>query len=173
LDFKCYSLSLFPLLKPSFLPSFLLTNTHIPTFLSWHSPTLEHRAFTVPRSSALIDAQQSHPLLHMQLESWIPLCVLFGWWFSPWKIWGYWMVCIVVPLMRLQTPQLLGSFLELLHWGPCAQSNGWLNIHLCICQVLAKPLRRQLYQAPVSKHLLVSGYGNCIWNKSLHGTVTG
>jgi hypothetical protein len=30
----------------------------------------------------------------------------------------------------------------------------WLamSIHLCICQVLAEPLRRQLYQAPVSMH---------------------
>ena len=32
----------------------------------------------------------------------------------------------------------------------------------------AEPLRRQLYQAPVSKHLLastiVSGFGNCIWD---------
>ena len=30
------------------------------------------------------------------------------------------------------------------------------GIHLYICQALAKRLRRQLYQAPVSKHLLVS-----------------
>ena len=32
----------------------------------------------------------------------------------------------------------------------------WLaeSIHLCICQALAEPLRRQLYQAPVSKLLL-------------------
>jgi hypothetical protein len=31
-----------------------------------------------------------------------------------------------------------------------------VSIHLCICEVLAEPLRRQLYQAPVSKVLLVS-----------------
>jgi hypothetical protein len=30
------------------------------------------------------------------------------------------------------------------------------SIHLYICQALAEPLRRQLYQAPVSKHLLAS-----------------
>jgi hypothetical protein len=41
----------------------------------------------------------------------------------------------------------------------------WLaeSIHLFICQALAKPLRRQLYQPSVSKHLLasiiVSGFG--------------
>ena len=31
-----------------------------------------------------------------------------------------------------------------------------MSIHFCISQALAKPLRRQLYQAPVSKLLLVS-----------------
>jgi hypothetical protein len=30
------------------------------------------------------------------------------------------------------------------------------SIPLCICQALAELLRRQLYQAPVSKHLLAS-----------------
>jgi hypothetical protein len=44
----------------------------------------------------------------------------------------------------------------------------WLaeSIHLCNSQALVEPLRRQLYQAPVSKHLLVtiivSGFGDCI-----------
>jgi hypothetical protein len=34
----------------------------------------------------------------------------------------------------------------------------WMAVsnHFCICQALAEPLRRQLYQAPVSKHLLAS-----------------
>jgi hypothetical protein len=31
-----------------------------------------------------------------------------------------------------------------------------VSIHSCICQALADLLRRQLYQAPVSKHLLPS-----------------
>jgi hypothetical protein len=31
-----------------------------------------------------------------------------------------------------------------------------VSIHFCICQALADPLRRQLYQAPVSKLLLAS-----------------
>jgi hypothetical protein len=44
----------------------------------------------------------------------------------------------------------------------------WLaaSIHFCICQALVEPLRRQLYQASVSKHLastIVSGFGDCIW----------
>jgi hypothetical protein len=32
-----------------------------------HSPTLGHQPFTGPKTSP-IDAQQGHPLLHMQLE---------------------------------------------------------------------------------------------------------
>jgi len=36
------------------------------------------------RASPPIDARQGHPLLHLQLESWFPPCVLYGWWFSPW-----------------------------------------------------------------------------------------
>jgi hypothetical protein len=33
-----------------------------------------------------IDVQQGYPLLHMQLEPWVPPCVPFGWWFSPWEL---------------------------------------------------------------------------------------
>jgi hypothetical protein len=29
--------------------------------------------------------------------------VLFGWWFSPRELWGYWVGHIVVPVMGLQT----------------------------------------------------------------------
>jgi hypothetical protein len=50
------------------------------------------------------------------------------------------------------------------------------SIHISIVQDLAQPLKRQLYQAPVSKHFLssvivsglssaiVSGFGVCIWD---------
>jgi hypothetical protein len=52
-----------------------------------------------------------------------------------------------------------------------------VSICLCICKALAWPLRRQPYQAPFSKHFLaseiVSGFGNCIWDKSPGGTVSG
>ena len=36
-----------------------------------------------PMASPPIDARQGHPLLHIQLEPWVPPCVLFGLWFSP------------------------------------------------------------------------------------------
>jgi hypothetical protein len=51
-----------------------------------------------------------------------------------------------------------------------------MSIHFCICQALAEPLRRQLYQTPVSKHLLastvVSGFGDCILDGSPGGAVS-
>jgi hypothetical protein len=55
----------------------------------------------------------------------------------------------------------------------------WLavSIHICIGQDLAELLRRQLYQAPVSKHFLasamVSGFGVCMWDGSPGGAVSG
>jgi hypothetical protein len=71
------------------------------------------------------DAWQGHPLLHMQLEPWVLSCVLFGWWFIPWELWGYWLVHIVVSSMGLQTPSA-PWVLYFFHWWPCVQSNGWL-----------------------------------------------
>ena len=85
-------------------------------------------------------------MLHMQLEPWVPPCVLFGWWFSPWELWKYWLVHIFVPPMRLQTP----SDPWVLFLAPplgtlCSDQRLAESIYLCICQALAEPLRRQLY----------------------------
>jgi len=50
-----------------------------------------------------------------------------------------------------------------------------LTLSFCICigQDLAEPFRKQLYQAPVSKHFLastiVSGFGVCMWDGSHAG----
>ena len=85
---------------PSLLP--LPTNPPTTASLSWHSPTLG--PITSPRASPLLDVPQVHSLLHMRLEPWVPPCVLFGWWFSPWELWSYWLVHIVVPPMELPTP---------------------------------------------------------------------
>jgi hypothetical protein len=81
----------------------LLTNPHTPISWFWHSPSLWHRAFTGASGSPPIDEQLGHTLVHMQLEPLVPPCVDFGWWFSPWDLWGYWLVHIVVPPMGLQT----------------------------------------------------------------------
>jgi hypothetical protein len=45
----------------------------------------------------------SHKAILCYICSWSPE-YLFGWWFSPWELWGYWLVHIVVPPMELQTP---------------------------------------------------------------------
>jgi hypothetical protein len=104
LHFKCYPLSWFPLQKPL---------SHPPTPTPAHQPI--HSCFYVlafPSTGACsllttsppFVVQHSHPLLHKQLEPWVSLCVLFGWWFSPWELWRYWLVHIVVPPMGLQAP---------------------------------------------------------------------
>jgi hypothetical protein len=50
------------------------------------------------------------------------------------------------------------------------------DIHLYISQALEEPLKKQLYLAPVSKHLLaskiVSGFDNCMWDGSPGGAVS-
>ena len=97
---------------PSHLP--VLTNLPTPTSWPWHSPILGHTALTGPRASPPTDDQEGHPLLHMLLEPWVPLCVLFGWWFSPWDLWCRgrgWLVDIIVPPMELKTPSAPQTFL--------------------------------------------------------------
>ena len=52
-----------------------------------------------------------------------------------------------------------------------------VSIHFYICEALAEFLRRELYQAPFSKHLLafktVSEFGDCIWDGSPGESVSG
>jgi hypothetical protein len=84
------------------------------------------------------------------------------------------LVYIVVPPMRLQAPSA-PLVLSLAPPLGTLFSVQWLaeSIHLCICQALAELLRRELYLAPVSKHLLastiVSGFVDCIWDGSPGG----
>ena len=86
--------------------------------------------------------------------------VFFDWWFSPWELWGYWLVHIVVLLWGCKPLQLLGIFSLTPPLGTlCSVQWMAVSIHFCICQALAEPLRRQLYQAPVSKLLLASAIG--------------
>jgi hypothetical protein len=78
---------------------------------------------------------------------------------------------VVLP-MGLQTP-LAPSVLSL---TPPLGALLAESICLCICQALVEPLKRQLYQAPVSMYFLastiVSGFGDCIWDGSLCGAVS-
>ena len=93
------------------------------------------------------------------------------------ELWGSWLVDTLVLPMRLQnssasTVLALTSPLWSLHSLQCLA----VYIRICIGQELAKPLRRQLYQAPVNNHFLtsaiVSGFGVCMWNGSLGGAVS-
>jgi hypothetical protein len=88
------------------------------------------------------------------------------------------LVYIVVPPMGLQTPSAPWVLSLVPPLGTlCSVQWLALSIHLCICQALAEPLRRQLYPAPVSKDLLastiVSGFGDCIRDESPGGAVSG
>jgi hypothetical protein len=100
-----------------------------------------YRAFIGQRASSPIGVQLGYHLLHMQLEQWVPPCVHFGWWFSPWELWGYWLVHIVVPPMGMQTPSALWV-LSLAPWLGILCSVQWMavSIYLCICETLTEPL---------------------------------
>jgi hypothetical protein len=155
---KCYPPSQFPFLKspiPSLLP--LLPNTHTPASWPWHSSILGHRTFTRPRTSTPNDARLGYPLLHMQLEKRFPPCVFFDWWFNPRELWVYCLVHIVGLSIGLQTPSAPWVlFLTPLLGTLCSFQWIYVNIHFCICQVLAEHLRRLLYQAPVCQIVLAS-----------------
>jgi hypothetical protein len=88
---------------------------------------------------------------------------------------GCWYSCSTYGIANPSVPSVLTLTLPLgtpilVQWlaaSPC----------LCPCQVLAEPLRRQLYQAPVSMHFLAStivlASGDCIWDGSPGGAVSG
>jgi hypothetical protein len=87
------------------------------------------------------------------------------------------LVHIAIPPMGLQTSSA-PWFLSLAPPLGTLCSVQWMavSIHFCIFQALAEPLRRQLYQAPVSKLLastIESGLGGCIWDESPCGEVSG
>ena len=101
------------------------TYSHLPAFPHWHSPTLGNQTPSDPRATHTTDVQQGHPLPHMWPEPWVPQCVLFGWWSSPWMLQGSGRLTLLFPTWGCKPPQLLQSLLQLLHQGPHIQSNGW------------------------------------------------
>ena len=85
---------------------------------------------------------------------------------------GFWLADTFVLPMGLQTPSAPSVLPEFLHWGRCAQSDGWLQASaFVLVRLLAEHLRRQLYQTLVSKHFFasarVSGFVICKWDGSL------
>ena len=144
---------------------------------SWHSPTLGRRNLTGPRASPPIDDWLGHPLLHIHLEPQVPPCVFFHWWFRSKKLRGYWLIHIDVPPMGLQNPfSSLGTFsrsftgdLVLCPMDDCEHLLLYLS-------GTGRPLKRQLYPAPVSKLLwassIISGFGGSLWDRSPSGAVS-
>jgi hypothetical protein len=82
---------------------------------------------------------------------------------------------VVFFLWGCKSLQLLQSLCKLLH-SPCLVQWLGVSIYLCVCQALAEPLRRQIYQAPFSKHFLestiVSVLDDCIWDGFSGGAVS-
>jgi hypothetical protein len=101
--FQMLSPALVSLWKPP-IPSIFPCSPSTPASWPWHFPILGHRTFTGSRTSPPVDDKLGRPLIHMQVEPWVPPCIFFGWWFSPRELWGYWLVHIVVPPMGLHAP---------------------------------------------------------------------
>ena len=84
-------------------------------------------------------------------------------------------IVLTVGLQSPSAPSVLPLTLPLRSPGSVVRLA--VNICICIGQVLAEPLRGQLYQDPVSMHFLAStiviGFGDCIWNGSPGGAVPG
>jgi hypothetical protein len=84
-------------------------------------------------------------------------------------------VAFPMGLQTFSTPSVTSPTLE----SGTASSIQWMtvSIHLCICQTLADPLRRQPYQAPISKHFpastTASGCRDCMWDGSPGGAASG
>jgi hypothetical protein len=117
-------------------------------------PTLGHRAFIGQTATPPIDVR-----LGIQ-------CCICNWSHKSYHVYslvvflvpgssGVLIVHIVVPPTELQTPSASWVFSLAPSLG-IILSVQWMavSVHFCICQALAEPLRRELYQAPVSKHLL-------------------
>ena len=119
LQFKCCPTSWSPFRKPP-IPS-LLPFASPPTH-----PLLPHCS-SIPLQWGLKSPQdQEHPLPLMSDKAILcyiysdaaigpsmyicSMYTLFGWWFSPWKLWGFLLVDIVVLPMGCNTLQLLRSF---------------------------------------------------------------
>jgi hypothetical protein len=157
LHFTCYPLSQSPppriLLSHPLAPASMRVSPFPPTpaFLPSNSPTLEHQAFKGPRAFPPIDDQQSHPLLHIWLEPWVPACELLGWWFRPWELW----LVDTVLAMGLQTPSSSSSFLYSIG-DPVLSPVVDCKHQPLYMSGTGRASLQKLYQAPFSRHFLAS-----------------
>jgi hypothetical protein len=143
-----------------------------------HSPTLGHLAFfTGPRASPSIAARQGHPLLHMRLETWVPSCVLLGWWFSPWSSWGSGWLTLLFFIWILNPYSSFNPFSK-------SSIQDTMLRPMVGCEHLPLHLSgsgRATQETAISgssQHslltsIIVSVFGVCIWDGSPGGTVCG
>jgi hypothetical protein len=156
LHFKCYPLSRFPLPKKS------LSRAPSSCFYEGAPHPLTHSclpALTFPYTgTSSLHGTKGHPLLHI----WLEYSVVGG--LDPRN--SGWLILLFF-LMGLQTTSAPSVLFLTPPLGTLC-SVQWLaeSICLCICQALAEPLRRQLYQAHASMHFLastiVSVFSDCI-----------
>jgi hypothetical protein len=116
--------------------------------------------------------------IHSWSHGYPPPRVLFSLGFSPWSFGGSgWLIIVFLPMGLQTTSAPTGLALTSPLGSLCSVQWLAVSIHICIGQDLAEPLRRQLYQAPVSKHFLesaiVSEFGVCMWDRSPGGAVSG
>jgi hypothetical protein len=159
LHFKCYPRS--PLYPPRALLPYPLT----PTSWSWRSPALGHTKFARPRGLSF--QRSSHPLLHMQLETWAlgPLissyCCstyrvadpLSSWILSPAPILGdlcqnlmssslkIWVTDLSCPFLECSWPSEIAITARKLLWGIYRVQrviDDWCS-PLCFCWTLSIP----------------------------------
>jgi len=124
---------------------------------------LEGPALSWPRASP-IGKEHSPALLHMQLEPPVCPCAVLRKCFSPVELWFVTNV-VLTGLQGTSSPLIL----SLSSPKGTLFSVQWLagRTSLGICHDLEEPLRRQLYQAPVSMQLLASAilfrFGGCMY----------
>ena len=121
-----------------------------------HSPTSLWRDIEPsqdPGLSPSFDASQGHPLLHMQLEPWVPPFVFFGWW-SLGAIRGLvgWYCCssygITNPFSSISPSPTSSTGVPRSVWRLTA------GILIRISKALTESLRRHPYQASVNFNVL-------------------
>jgi hypothetical protein len=130
---------------------------HLSSLLIWDVPLPTHPLLTSCPGNSLHwgnePSQDQRPLLPLMPSSttyvagvMVLLCVI--------ELWVVWLVDTVVLTMVLQTPSALvlsvTAPLGSLFYVQQLPS----SICLCICQILAELLTRQVYQAPISTHIL-------------------
>jgi len=137
----------YPIFPPTATMRVLL---HLPT--PSHFPALAFPytgASSFHRTNGLLPLMPDiHSLLHMQLEPWVTPCILFGWWFSPWKLWVVWLVDIVVLPTGLQTPSAPSVLSLLLLWFLSCFQREIMNIEEKQCYLMEGP---RTYQSQCAK----------------------